>query len=765
MKILVLDPQGFALDFCVRAQADGHDIKWYVRDTPRHKYIGRGLISRIEDWQPHVRWADMVFLTDNTTHMQAMDDLRRRGVKVFGPTKETADWELQRTKGMDVFRRHGIPVADYREFSDYDRAIEYVKKTMKPYVSKPCGDESDKSLSYVAKNAADLVYMLQRWKKAKRHKGPFILQEKIDGVEMAVGGWFGPNGFNDGWHENWEFKRLMNGDMGPNCYSEDTEVLTQHGWRLFNQVSMNDLVASYRPDDGKIFYEYPGALHWRHYAGDMIQFRSRYVDLLVTPTHQMYAAQRKRNKWKFYDAENMPTEAAVLHAGITCADEIQSFALPEFKDGRGYMWPSLWIDADAWFQFMGIYLSEGSCYKNGIRVAQIPGAKRDQMRSMLRKLPFKFCECKNTFKIYSTQLAAYLRPFGTSLNKSVPLYIRHASARQIDLFLSAFCLGDGDIHNGKRRYHSGSREMIGNIQEMMLKIGKAGIIYTDSRAANPVYSIEETDRKQSIIRRRTPKGCTTETKRVHYDGMIGCVTLPTTHLLIVRRNGRAVISGNTGEQGTVLRVVRNSKLADMVLAPMEEDLADEGYVGYVDVNCIIDASGKPWPLEFTMRPGWPTFNIQQALQKGDVAEWMLDLCEGRDARNFRLNEVAVGVVMSIPDYPYSHVTRKDVVGVPLYGVTTEILPWLHPCEMMYDLVPKEIGGAIVEAPAWVSAGDYILVATGCEPTIEGAREKCYEVLKSIQMPNSPMWRSDVGEKLKRELPKIQKKGFAMGMVY
>jgi phosphoribosylamine--glycine ligase len=114
---------------------------------------------------------------------------------------------------METFEAHGIPVPDYREFSNFDQAIAYVKKEDRPFVSKPSGD-ADKALSYVAKSPADLVYMLERWKKSSKLKPPFILQEKIDGIEMAVGGWLGPHGFNKGWLENFEFKKLCNGDLG-----------------------------------------------------------------------------------------------------------------------------------------------------------------------------------------------------------------------------------------------------------------------------------------------------------------------------------------------------------------------------------------------------------------------------------------------------------------------------------------------------------------------------------------------------------------------
>jgi hypothetical protein len=44
---------------------------------------------------------------------------------------------------------------------------------------------------------------------------------------------------------------------------------------------------------------------------------------------------------------------------------------------------------------------------------------------------------------------------------------------------------------------------------------------------------------------------------------------------------------------------------------MEPVLDSEGYVGYIDVNCIVNNHGI-YPLEFTSRFGYPTISIQQA---------------------------------------------------------------------------------------------------------------------------------------------------------
>lgn len=439
MRILVIDSNASALDWSIRCIADGHQVKWYVppKDIgPRdfYKDVGKGIIERVDNPHDWYRWADLILFTDNTKLIPLADAWRKQGWPVIAPSVETAAWELDRDMGMKIFKKAKVETIPGRAFHDYDSAIAYVKKEMDRFVSKPSGD-ADKALSYVAKSPEDLVYMLQRWKKTNKLKGDFILQKFVGGIEMAVGGWFGPGGFNQGWCENWEFKKLMNDDLG-------------------------------------------------------------------------------------------------------CA---------------------------------------------------------------------------------------------------------------------------------------------------------------------------------------------------------------------------------TGEQGTVVRYVNKSLLAKRVLQPVEDQLHAANYVGYVDVNCIIDEAGNPWPLEFTMRPGWPLFNIQQPLHSGDHAEWLYDLAMGKDAKNFKINDVAVGVVLSIPDYPYSHLTRKEVTGVPVYGYKDN--EDIHPCEMMKGIAPQEKDGKILDLPCMVTAGDYVLVTTGTGSTVSSAKSKAYKTLKNLKVPNSPMYRTDIGKRLQKQLPDLQKMGYATGLSY
>ncbi|HEX8838239.1 MAG TPA: hypothetical protein VF748_14955 [Candidatus Acidoferrum sp.] len=225
----------------------------------------------------------------------------------------------------------------------------------------------------------------------------------------------------------------------------------------------------------------------------------------------------------------------------------------------------------------------------------------------------------------------------------------------------------------------------------------------------------------------------------------------------------------TGEQGTVMRYVSRSKLANKVLLPLAPQLAKLGYVGDVAVNCIIDDKGRPWPLEFTMRLGWPAFQLQLALLKDtqDPVEWLYDLATGKDARPFFQDRLAIGVVLSVPDYPYSRITRREVTGIPIFGVTPRLMQHIHPCEMMVTDCWNEVGDSLVKMPTLATAGDYVMVMTATAETVRDARAKVYRRLEQVKkrMPGSPMYRTDIGMRLSKQLPELQQWGYARDMIY
>ena len=222
---------------------------------------------------------------------------------------------------------------------------------------------------------------------------------------------------------------------------------------------------------------------------------------------------------------------------------------------------------------------------------------------------------------------------------------------------------------------------------------------------------------------------------------------------------------NTGEMGTLSRMTKRSKLAELVLLPMEEQLHKIGYVGYIDNNCIIDEYGTPWPMEFTMRDGWPTkHNVTAHVKNEDTAQWMLDLVNGEDTMECIDGEVCVSALIALPDFPYSKITNKELCGIPVRGA--DDMRHIHLSEVMLGTAPTMVGGKVVDQMGLVTCGDYVMVVTGTGDTISSARKDCYTAVKKVKIPNSMFYRPDIGAgRMKRQLPDLHKNGFAKGLEF
>lgn len=216
----------------------------------------------------------------------------------------------------------------------------------------------------------------------------------------------------------------------------------------------------------------------------------------------------------------------------------------------------------------------------------------------------------------------------------------------------------------------------------------------------------------------------------------------------------------TGEQGSVTQYCTRDKLAEEMLLPFEAILRTLGHRGDFAIGAMLDKKGKAWPLEFTARCGYPAWWIQSASHRGDPAKWMRDLLAGKDTLKVS-NDVAIGVVMAQPRYPYNNSPPELVEGVPIAGVE-DVLADVHLVEAMMGKGPVMEDGRVVERPTYQTAGEYVLVATGLGKTVGKAQERVYGTIDHIRFPNR-MFRTDIGQKVRDHLGAFHAAGYLMDM--
>lgn len=222
MRILIVDAEAMGLSTAIAFAVAGHEVKWFRYSTKALR-DGEGMkgFKIVDDWRKEMPWVGkdgLVVTTGNWRFVHELDRYREFGFDIFGPTVASAKLEIDRGEGMRAMQAAGIDLPPYEEFDSLEAARDFSWKTDRAWVFKPLGDESDKSMTYVAHDPADLAGWLdQQIDAGKKLKGKCMLQEKIDMLcEMGVSAWCGPEGFlRDKYQLAFEHKKLMNGEIGP----------------------------------------------------------------------------------------------------------------------------------------------------------------------------------------------------------------------------------------------------------------------------------------------------------------------------------------------------------------------------------------------------------------------------------------------------------------------------------------------------------------------------------------------------------------------
>ncbi|MFB6184303.1 MAG: phosphoribosylamine--glycine ligase [Haloarculaceae archaeon] len=231
-------------DVARQVSEEGHDVKYYI-EAERDREIADGFVPKTDDWRAEVDWADVVVFddiwvgTDVGTGKLARE-LRERGKAVVGGTPNTDRLEDDRGYAMDVLEDHGVNTVDHRVFRDFEDGIRYVQANPAPYVVKPLGEvQNVKRLLYVGNenDGSDVVDVLRAYEKAWGHrmKG-FQLQRKVEGVEVAICGFFDGEEFIDDVNFNFEHKKLFPGNIGPSTGEMGTSMFWAGQNKLFKET-------------------------------------------------------------------------------------------------------------------------------------------------------------------------------------------------------------------------------------------------------------------------------------------------------------------------------------------------------------------------------------------------------------------------------------------------------------------------------------------------------------------------------------------------
>jgi len=245
-------------DIAWQVSREGHDVRYYI-EADSDQEIADGFVPKTDDWRGDLDWADVVIFDDiwvgsDIGTGEIARDLRAEGHAVVGGTPNTDTLEEDRSYAMEVLEDSGVNTIEHHVFEDFDAGIQHVRENPAPYVIKPLGEvQNVKRLLYVGNedDGSDVVDVLKAYKKAWGHrmKG-FQLQRKVEGVEIAVCGFFNGESFVEPINFNFEHKKLFPGNIGPSTGEMGTSMF----WAGRNELFAETLgkVEGWLADEGYV---------------------------------------------------------------------------------------------------------------------------------------------------------------------------------------------------------------------------------------------------------------------------------------------------------------------------------------------------------------------------------------------------------------------------------------------------------------------------------------------------------------------------------
>ncbi|HRN86084.1 MAG TPA: hypothetical protein PK863_02030 [Candidatus Dojkabacteria bacterium] len=334
-------------------------------------------------------------------------------------------------------------------------------------------------------------------------------------------------------------------EMEDACFPLWMEVLTNQGWKSFNDIDIKiDKYASVDSFNNRFSFKKSTRLVEKT-ANELCYLNS---GITCTPDHDFPAIRD--------DGKIHRVKASQLYRGnkLLTRSRIHSDKLNYSPDER--------FTPLQWAEFLGWYISEGCAegsksgnnQHNQVIISQTN--KRLELETFLNSLQIGFKSKKSGDNwICDEKLHQILSPLGTARDKYLPSYVFEGDYDYRHRLLDSLIMGDGDENDTAYRYRTSSERLSDDIQILAMSLGyRTTITYQSNReryikgkklpAIGGVYTIRILKSNKNIYIERKPEIHTTEPQKVR------CVTVEDGYIFVRNPIEKVpVIAGNCIEHG------------------------------------------------------------------------------------------------------------------------------------------------------------------------------------------------------------------------
>lgn len=355
-------------------------------------------------------------------------------------------------------------------------------------------------------------------------------------------------------------------------------------------------------------------MHYPDFKGKMYHIKSQQIDLDVTDNHRMLV-----QKDTLIDGKRcLSVPTLELAKDIIGKHRRYKKNANWLKPDYQFVLPSIPIspqnnyldvsdknlNMDAWLVFFGIWIAEGWAYSNHhtenphsyyrVTICQCKPRVKSIIVNAIKALGFNPVEDKDKIHVFSKQLFTYFKDLSVGApNKFLPDWVWELSQAQARTLIYNMLLGDGTFNKNTacESYYTSSIRLADDFQRLCLHAGWSTNKIIHSKAGNETeikgrkiisnydmykLTIVKSKNNPSVNHSHTKEQKVQQEGLYDYEGPVYCIGVPS-EVFYVRRNGKAVWTGNSRETGPVQLLTRQpaegrSRDGGLRIGEMERDV-------------------------------------------------------------------------------------------------------------------------------------------------------------------------------------------------
>ncbi len=209
MRVLGVGSRVDLGDMYLALLREGHEVRVHAGDPSFAGCFG-GLLDPVPDWRAELDWVgrDGLVLFEKVGRGAEQDALRASGYQVIGGSALGDRLEYDRAFGQSMLRDAGLPIAPTHAFDGPADATAWLAGRPGRWVLK---HDNNARATFVGdhRQGLDVLFQLSR-----TPPGRVLLMERLEGVEVGVGGYFDGEKFLRPACIDFEHKRFFPGEMG-----------------------------------------------------------------------------------------------------------------------------------------------------------------------------------------------------------------------------------------------------------------------------------------------------------------------------------------------------------------------------------------------------------------------------------------------------------------------------------------------------------------------------------------------------------------------